>query len=143
MKPFIAFALAVILLIPAAYAQKKSPSTGKEKIVTTASGLQYMDKKIGKGASPKKGKQVTVHYTGTLKDGKKFDSSRDRDQPFSFTIGVGQVIAGWDEGVMSMKVGGKRKLIIPPNLGYGASGIPPTIPPNATLYFDVELIGVQ
>ena len=81
--------------------------------VTTPSGLQYVDEKVGDGASPQKGKRVTVHYTGTLTDGKKFDSSRDRGQPFKFVIGVGQVIAGWDEGVMSMKVGGQRKLIIP------------------------------
>jgi len=110
--------------------------------VTTPSGLKYVDEKVGDGASPQKGKQVSVHYTGTLTDGKKFDSSRDRGQPFKFVIGVGQVIAGWDEGVMSMKVGGKRKLIIPPNLGYGARGAGGVIPPNAELHFDVELLGV-
>ena len=110
--------------------------------VTTSSGLQYVDEKVGDGASPQKGKRVTVHYTSTLTDGKKFDSSRDRGQPFKFVIGVGQVIAGWDEGVMSMKVGGKRQLTIPPDLGYGARGAPPVIPPNAELIFDVELLGV-
>jgi peptidylprolyl isomerase len=110
--------------------------------VTTASGLQYIDEKVGEGKSPEKGKQVTVHYTGTLVDGKKFDSSRDRGQPFKFVIGVGQVIKGWDEGVMSMKVGGKRKLIIPADLGYGARGAGGVIPPNAVLHFDVELLGV-
>jgi peptidylprolyl isomerase len=111
--------------------------------VTTPSGLSYIDEKVGDGASPSKGKRVTVHYTGTLTDGKKFDSSRDRGQPFKFVIGVGQVIAGWDEGVMSMKVGGRRKLIIPSNLGYGARGAGGVIPPNAELHFDVELLGVD
>ena len=110
--------------------------------VTTSSGLQYVDDKVGDGAAPQKGKQVSVHYTGTLTDGKKFDSSRDRGQPFKFVIGVGQVIAGWDEGVMSMKVGGKRKLIIPANLGYGSRGAGGVIPPNATLLFEVELLKV-
>ncbi len=111
--------------------------------VTTPSGLSYIDEQVGTGASPQKGKRVTVHYTGTLTDGKKFDSSRDRGQPFKFVIGVGQVIAGWDEGVMSMKVGGRRKLIIPANLGYGARGAGGVIPPNAELHFDVELLGVD
>src|SRR6476469_5519451 len=112
-----------------------------EKTVTTDSGLKYVQLKEGNGATPKTGQQVTVHYTGTLEDGTKFDSSRDRGQPFSFTIGVGQVIKGWDEGVSSMKVGGRRQLTIPPELGYGSRGIGP-IPPNATLLFDVELLKV-
>jgi peptidylprolyl isomerase len=111
--------------------------------VTTPTGLQYVDEKVGDGAAPQKGKRVTVHYTGTLTDGKKFDSSRDRGQPFKFVIGVGQVIAGWDEGVMSMKVGGRRRLVIPANLGYGARGAGGVIPPNAELHFDVELLGVD
>jgi peptidylprolyl isomerase len=111
--------------------------------VTTPSGLKFVDEKVGDGAAPQKGKRVTVHYTGTLTDGSKFDSSRDRGQPFKFVIGVGQVIAGWDEGVMSMKVGGKRKLIISANLGYGARGAGGVIPPNAELRFDVELLGVD
>lgn len=110
---------------------------------STPSGLKYVDQVVGTGPSPSPGKQVTVHYTGTLENGTKFDSSVDRGQPFTFTIGIGQVIKGWDEGVMSMKVGGKRKLIIPANLGYGAAGSPPTIPPNATLLFDVELLDVK
>jgi peptidylprolyl isomerase len=109
---------------------------------TTPSGLTYEDIEVGSGASPTTGQKVTVHYTGTLTNGKKFDSSKDRGDPFSFTIGVGQVIKGWDEGVMSMKVGGKRKLIIPPDLGYGARGAGGVIPPNAELHFDVELLGV-
>jgi peptidylprolyl isomerase len=111
--------------------------------ITTASGLKYIDEKVGDGVTPTQGRRVTVHYTGKLADGKKFDSSVDRRQPFQFTIGVGQVIKGWDEGVMSMKVGGKRKLIIPAALGYGARGAGGVIPPNAELHFDVELLGVD
>jgi peptidylprolyl isomerase len=110
--------------------------------VTTGSGLKYVDEVVGSGDSPSKGKKVKVHYTGRLTDGKKFDSSVDRGQPFEFTIGVGQVIQGWDEGVMSMKVGGKRQLRIPASLGYGARGTGGAIPPNADLIFDVELLGV-
>ena len=109
----------------------------------TSSGLRYVDDQVGDGPQPAKGKRVTVHYTGTLPDGKKFDSSRDRNKPFVFTIGVGQVIKGWDEGVMSMKVGGRRRLVIPPDLGYGARGAGGVIPPMATLHFDVELIAVE
>ncbi|MBD2552328.1 FKBP-type peptidyl-prolyl cis-trans isomerase [Limnothrix sp. FACHB-708] len=111
-------------------------------LTTTDSGLQYEDLTVGTGAAPTPGQNVTVHYTGTLTDGKKFDSSRDRGQPFSFRIGVGQVIKGWDEGVLSMRVGGRRKLVIPPDLGYGARGAGGVIPPNATLVFDVELLRV-
>lgn len=107
---------------------------------TTPSGLQYRDLEAGTGASPQSGQTVTVHYTGTLTDGTKFDSSRDRGQPFQFRLGVGQVIKGWDEGVATMKVGGRRELVIPPELGYGARGAGGVIPPNATLIFDVELL---
>jgi peptidylprolyl isomerase len=107
------------------------------------SGLQYTDVKEGKGATPKEGQVVVVHYTGTLPDGTKFDSSRDRGDPFKFTLGAGQVIKGWDEGIATMKVGGQRKLVIPPELGYGAQGAGGVIPPNATLHFDVELIGIE
>lgn len=110
--------------------------------ITTPSGLKYTDVTPGAGANPKSGQRVTVHYTGTLSDGKKFDSSRDRGAPFTFTIGKGQVIKGWDEGVMSMQVGGRRELVIPGDLGYGPRGYPGLIPPNATLMFDVELISV-
>ena len=119
--------------------------TGKP--MTTASGLQITDTLVGKGASPKPGQTCVMHYTGWLYEngvkGKKFDSSVDRGQPFEFAIAQGQVIKGWDEGVATMKVGGKRTLIIPPALGYGARGAGGAIPPNATLIFDVELLGVK
>jgi peptidylprolyl isomerase len=109
----------------------------------TASGLEYDDEVEGAGASPQKGQTAVVHYTGWLTNGTKFDSSRDRGQPFSFKVGQGQVIAGWDEGVATMKVGGRRKLTIPSNLGYGPRGAGGVIPPNATLVFDVELLEVR
>jgi FKBP-type peptidyl-prolyl cis-trans isomerase len=105
--------------------------------------LQIEDIRVGDGAEAKAGKQVSVHYVGTLTDGKKFDSSRDRGRPFSFGLGAGQVIAGWDQGVAGMKVGGLRKLTIPPHLGYGAQGAGGVIGPNATLVFEVELLGVR
>jgi FKBP-type peptidyl-prolyl cis-trans isomerase FkpA len=112
-------------------------------LTTTASGLRYVDVTTGQGEEASDGRTATVHYTGWLTDGKKFDSSRDRNQPFSFTIGAQRVIAGWDEGVAGMQVGGRRKLVIPPELGYGAGGAPPDIPPNAILVFDVELMDVN
>ena len=111
--------------------------------ITLPSGLKYEDLKVGDGAVAETGNTVSVHYTGWLADGTKFDSSLDRGQPFEFTLGNGNVIRGWDEGVKGMKVGGKRKLTIPPDLGYGAAGAGGTIPPNATLTFDVELLGVK
>lgn len=119
-----------------------SEANENENTVTTESGLKYVEITEGDGASPQKGQTVTVHYTGTLENGTKFDSSRDRNRPFQFNIGVGQVIQGWDEGVGTMKVGGRRKLIIPPELGYGSRGAGGVIPPNATLIFDVELLKV-
>ncbi|HJQ68236.1 MAG TPA: FKBP-type peptidyl-prolyl cis-trans isomerase [Blastocatellia bacterium] len=116
---------------------------GNSGTVTTPSGLKYIDVVEGDGPSPQRGQTIQVHYTGTLENGKKFDSSVDRGQPYEFPIGTGRVIKGWDEGLMTMKVGGKRKLIIPANLGYGAQGNPPDIPPNATLLFDVELVAIK
>ncbi|MDX2240555.1 MAG: FKBP-type peptidyl-prolyl cis-trans isomerase [Leptolyngbyaceae cyanobacterium bins.302] len=122
-----------------------TPTTTAKKVeasknyVTTPSGLKYLDMVEGSGDAPQTGQTVTVHYTGTLEDGSKFDSSRDRGTPFKFKLGAGQVIKGWDEGIASMKVGGRRQLVIPPDLGYGSRGIGP-IPPNSTLIFDVELL---
>jgi len=118
-----------------------------EKIMTTPSGLKYSDTLVGTGAEAKAGNTCVMHYTGWLYEngekGRKFDSSLDRGQPFDFPLGAGRVIRGWDEGVAGMKVGGKRTLIIPPELGYGARGAGGVIPPNATLLFEVELLGIQ
>ena len=123
-----------------AQTSNSSPTKVTGKSTTTSSGLQYWDIVVGKGATAVAGKDVRVHYTGWLTDGKKFDSSVDRGQPFVFPLGAGRVIKGWDEGVAGMKVGGKRQLRIPPELGYGARGAGGVIPPNATLIFDVELL---
>ncbi|MBV8199983.1 MAG: FKBP-type peptidyl-prolyl cis-trans isomerase [Acidobacteria bacterium] len=123
----------------------KAMEPGKEtggKEIVTPSGLKYTDLKVGAGAEAKAGDAVQVHYTGWLVDGTKFDSSRDSNRPFRFKLGAGQVIKGWDEGVAGMKVGGKRKLTIPPELGYGRQGAGSVIPPGATLIFEVELLGV-
>ena len=141
----------VLIAAIAAFASLSSPSNASAQSggspVTTSSGLQIKDIKAGTGASPKTGQTCVMHYTGWLyvdgKKDKKFDSSVDRGQPFEFPIGTKRVIAGWDEGVASMKVGGKRELIIPPALGYGARGAGGVIPPNATLQFDIELIKVR
>ncbi len=111
--------------------------------VTLKSGLVYVDVEEGGGAQAVAGRTVTVHYTGTLRGGKKFDSSLDRDEPFSFELGAGHVIKGWDEGVAGMRIGGKRKLVIPPELGYGSRGAGSVIPPGATLFFEVELLSVD
>ena len=128
---------------PAPEAAKKSES----KMTKTPSGLQYEDTKVGTGASPQKGQTCVMNYTGWLWEngakGKKFDSSLDRGTPFSFPIGQGRVIKGWDEGVATMKVGGQRVLLIPPDLGYGSRGAGGVIPPNATLIFEVELLDVK
>jgi len=129
-----------------AFAQKSDtskPTMVKGAPTKTADGLEYWDIKVGSGETAMAGHTVSVHYTGWLTDGKKFDSSVDRGQPFKFNLGAGQVIKGWDEGVAGMKIGGKRQLRIPPDLGYGARGAGGVIPPNATLIFDVELLGVQ
>ncbi len=118
-----------------------------DDLITMASGVKYHDEKVGAGPEPQPGQSVTVHYTGWLDDGghrgRKFDSSRDRNQPFSFTLGQGQVIQGWDMGVATMHVGGKRTLVIPPALGYGEQGAGDAIPPNSTLIFDVELLSAR
>jgi peptidylprolyl isomerase len=111
--------------------------------ITTPSGLKYLEMTVGTGEAPQAWQVVQAHYTGWLTDGKKFDSSRDRGQTFAFPLGQGRVIKGWDEGIASMKVGGRRLLIIPPDLGYGPRGAGGAIPPNATLVFDVELVGLQ
>jgi peptidylprolyl isomerase len=129
---------------PAPQAGTTSKATAPPaKTVTTPSGLKYVDLEVGTGATPKRGQTVIVHYTGWLTNGKKFDSSVDRNQPFSFVLGRGEVIKGWDEGVSTMRVGGKRKLTIPPGLAYGAQGYPGAIPPNATLIFEVQLLRIR
>jgi FKBP-type peptidyl-prolyl cis-trans isomerase len=154
MKPGLLLAALVVLTGSIAFVQSGNSQTTPAKPVAagptkvtgegtkTSSGLQYWDVKVGTGAEAQKGQKVTVHYTGWLTNGKKFDSSVG-GQPFPFRIGSGDVIKGWDEGVAGMKVGGKRQLRIPPDLAYGAKGYPGVIPPYATLIFDVQLVGVQ
>ncbi len=138
-------ALAGIAL--AALTASADDKKGESKMEKTPSGLQYEDIRVGTGATPRKGQICVMHYTGWLWEngtkGKKFDSSVDRGQPFEFPLGQGRVIKGWDEGVATMKVGGKRTLLIPPQLGYGARGAGGVIPPNATLLFEVELLGTK
>lgn len=152
-------ALSALCASPLAWSQEPAATTadteapvsgavrGSEEYVRTGTGLQYLDVKVGTGPVAQVGQKVTVHYTGWLKgrlgmQGKKFDSSRDRGEPFQFMLGMGDVIPGWDEGVRGMKVGGIRKLVIPASLGYGANGAGDSIPPNATLVFEVELLGL-
>jgi FKBP-type peptidyl-prolyl cis-trans isomerase FkpA len=146
-KLIISLLIAVAVAIPACSQKETKPAgdtrqtiPGNSKAVTTASSLIYNDLVVGTGPSPVAGKEVKVQYTGWLENGKKFDSSLDHGKPFVFTIGAGQVIPGWDEGVMTMKTGGKRRLIIPPRLGYGSAGAGGVIPPDATLIFEVELL---
>ena len=141
-------ALAIATAVAAAFGAPPAANAQSAGVaVTTPSGLKIIDTKVGTGAEPKQGQTCVMHYTGWLYEGgakgKKFDSSVDRGQPFEFPLGMHRVIAGWDEGVATMKVGGKRTLIIPPELGYGARGAGGVIPPNATLIFDVELLGVK
>ena len=140
-------ALATTLSLVATGVTAMSEAANAQPVTTTPSGLKIIDLKVGTGPSPKPGQTCVMNYTGWLyengKRGNKFDSSLDRNQPFSFPIGQHQVIAGWDEGAATMKVGGKRTLIIPPELGYGARGAGGIIPPNATLIFDVELLSVK
>jgi len=153
MRTYITLAvlIAIVALLAAAQQATTKPAASTDaptKVtgpgVKTDSGLQYWDIRVGNGAVAKEGSRVRVHYTGWLTNGKKFDSSVDAGKPFDFTIGNGEVIKGWEEGVAGMKVGGKRQLRIPPSLGYGADGTPGgPIPPNATLIFDVQLLGVQ
>ena len=136
--------LVILSLISGEQAMAFQPQTVTTEVITTPSGLQYQDIEVGSGAKPQKGQEVVVQYTGWLQsNNQKFDSSVDRGQPFSFTLGQGMVIQGWDEGLASMHVGGKRRLIIPAALGYGARGAGGVIPPNAILVFDVELLDIQ
>src|SRR5579872_1006627 len=145
--PFAATTAAAITGVTFTGVLALSESANAQQPVTTPSGLKYIDTQAGTGPSPKTGQTCVMHYTGWLYDngkkGAKFDSSVDRGQPFEFPIGTGRVIKGWDEGVATMKVGGKRTLIIPPELGYGARGAGNVIPPNATLMFDVELLAIK
>jgi FKBP-type peptidyl-prolyl cis-trans isomerase len=137
LKNYVLFALVGIFLLPLV------GHAAEDAMVKTPSGLQYADLVVGQGREAHAGETVTVHYTGTLVDGTKFDSSKDRDTPFSFPLGAGRVIKGWDEGVAGMKIGGTRKLVIPPQLGYGSRGAGSAIPPNATLIFIVELLDLR
>lgn len=140
---YVQAALLLCLSSGSVAADNKETKNMADQTVTTESGLKYVDMVVGTGRQPEVGDTASVHYTGWLADGKKFDSSVDRKEPFSFRVGAGQVIKGWDEGVMGMKIGGKRKLTIPPQLGYGARGAGGVIPPNATLTFDVELLDLR
>ncbi len=143
--------VALLVIVVAQFSASATPQTSTnntsntvmDNLQTTPSGLKYKILKEGTGKTPQRGQTAVVHYTGTLENGTKFDSSRDRNSPFQFRVGVGQVIKGWDEGLMLMKEGERRLLVIPPELGYGARGVGGVIPPNATLIFDVELLKVS
>ncbi len=141
--PVIAVLLIITGILGGGNSMAANENGSDTREVTTSSGLKYLDQVVGTGDVAVAGKTASVHYTGWLENGKKFDSSVDRGQPFSFSLGAGRVIKGWDEGVQGMKVGGKRKLTIPSDLGYGSRGAGGVIPPNATLIFDVELLGVR
>jgi FKBP-type peptidyl-prolyl cis-trans isomerase len=151
-RGYIYLAIAVAIIVPTATAiiiattvpaPIAADETDKEGTVTTKSGLKYKELRVGNGAEAKAGNTVSVHYTGTFTDGKKFDSSLDRKEPFPFKLGAGMVIKGWDEGVAGMKVGGKRKLMVPYKLAYGERGFGDTIPPKTDLVFEVELLEVK
>lgn len=131
------------LLLPAFATQDKKPAAPAVPERVTPSGVRYLDLQLGQGDEAQLGKIVEVHYIGWLEDGTKFDSSRDREHPFTFRLGAGDAIKGWDEGLLGMKVGGKRKLTIPPELGFGKQGIGSVVPPNAVLYYEFELLGVR
>ena len=143
LAPFSLVALTTSFLVSGCGKREELPAGPGVKIEENKDEFKAEDLKVGEGAEAKEGSKVSVHYTGTLKSGKKFDSSRDRKEPFEFTIGSGQVIKGWDKGVTGMKVGGRRKLTIPFDLAYGEEGKPPDIPPRATLVFDIELLEVK
>lgn len=148
MRARLLFVLALLLWArpvcadPTAKAEGVPPLPSVVQWHTTPSGLQYADTALGNGPTPNDGQIVVVHFVGWLDDGTKFDSTRDRGKPFGFPLGSGQVIRGWDEGVRGMRVGGKRRLVVPPALGYGEKGVPPIVPPNARLIFDIELVKV-
>ena len=142
MKSLYMSSIVMMLILTSTLGIGGSMAESKQEIITP-SGLKYIDQEVGTGDVAVAGKTASVHYTGWLENGKKFDSSVDRGQPFSFPLGAGRVIKGWDEGVQGMKVGGKRKLTIPSDLGYGSRGAGGVIPANATLIFDVELLGVR
>jgi len=143
-RALFAFLLAAGPLLPAFAVQDKKPAVAPiVRELVTPSGVRYVDLQLGQGDEAQLGKIVEVHYVGTLLDGTRFDSSRDREHPLTFRLGAGDVIKGWDEGLLGMKVGGKRKLTIPPELGFGKQGIGSVVPPNAVLIYEFELLGVR
>jgi FKBP-type peptidyl-prolyl cis-trans isomerase len=139
--PLVLAGLCLVVVLAMLLSSSNKEADGN--MVTTSSGLKYVDEQEGTGPEAKRNDVVSVHYTGRLKDGTKFDSSHDRGEPYKLLLGAGKVIKGWDEGIAGMKVGGKRKLVIPPDLAYGKRGFPPKIPPDAELTFDVELVAIS